>query len=109
MSPDTTFDPNVWTTGDLISIGLAGTLFLCCLAFSLWKALRTDRSRPYWIACAVLIIAGTLGMFFAPASAPNTGEMPPEFGLATWVMLLGLLAIILGAAWGMLHKLFGKT
>ncbi len=109
MNPDTAFNPNAWTTGELISLGMATVLFMCCLAFSLWKALRTDRSRLYWIACAVLIIAGTLGMVFAPTSAPNTGEMPPEFGLATWVMLLGLLATFLGAVWGMLHRLFGKT
>ncbi len=109
MSPDASFDPNVWATWELVSIGLAGALFLCCLGVSLWMAVRADRSRLYWIASAVMIIAGTLGMIFAPESAPDSGEMPPAFGVATWVMLLGLLASVVGIVCRVLRRLFGKA
>lgn len=105
----TAFDPNAWTTGELINISLFAGLYLCCLAFALWKVARAGRGRLYWIACTATIVVGTLAMIFAPPASPTDGEMPPGFGLGAWVMLLGLLATAVGAIWSLVRRLSGKA
>ncbi len=108
MTPDIAIDPNAWTTGELINIGLFATLYLSCLAFALWKAVHTDHGSFYWIACAVSIVVGTLTMVFVPLTNPTNGEMPPQAGLGAWVMILGLLGTVAAFVWSAVRRIYSQ-
>lgn len=102
-------DPNLWGVPELFSISLFVMLYLFSIAFSIWKSFRSDRKRLYWIACASLIIIGTLTMlFFAFPDSPNSGEMPPEYGLGVWIVFVGLFGVIAGVLSSIFYRFFRK-
>lgn len=78
-----------------------GTLALLYL-FGLGWAVR---GRAYWIACAALIVGGTACALVAPPSPPDSGEMPPGFGLGVLVTLLGIAGTTAGCAWRAIARL----
>lgn len=71
--------------------------------------IQLNRKRVYWILCALLVALGLLGMILAGTYARSDGEMPPEFAIATWVMLLGIIATVLGLVWVAARKLLGRS
>jgi hypothetical protein len=99
LTPDLADNPNAWALPELINIGLLIALYLGGLAASLWHGCRAGRARLYWIACAGLMIAGTLAMVFAAPDTPTDGEMPRQFALGTWAMLAGLGGAVAGLVW----------
>jgi Kef-type K+ transport system membrane component KefB len=93
---------------ELIAIGLVIAVYLFGLVYSIWKVFRSSGGRLYWIGCAGLLIVGTLGMIVAALAPPMDGEMPPQFGLAVWVVLLGLFGTAVPVAWGVSRRIFGR-
>ena len=73
--------------------------------------IQINRRRVYWILCAMLVVAGLFSTAFANTYAHNEGEMPPEFAVATWVMLLnlGLMAAVLGLVWAVARKFLSRS
>ncbi|MGI2107795.1 hypothetical protein ACRN9C_00090 [Shewanella frigidimarina] len=100
MHPDTVIDPNTWAVGEIISIVLFVTLYLSCLVLTLWKAVRNAHGRFYCIVCAASIIIGSFVIVLAPLTSDSNGEMPPQAGVGTWIMILGLLGSVAVFIWG---------
>lgn len=99
-------NPNIWITKELILIFLYGSLYLLSLVYAIWQGCRATKQRWYWICCAILIVAGTLTMIYAAPDSPDSGEMPRQFALGVWPMLLGLLGAVAGIAAHVLRRLF---
>ncbi|PFH09547.1 hypothetical protein BCF11_1944 [Collimonas sp. PA-H2] len=99
-------NPDIWTTRELGLIFLYGSLYLLSLTYAIWQGCRAASQRWYWICCAILIVAGTLTMIYAVPDAPDSGEMPRQFGLGVWPMLFGLLGAVAGIAAHALRRLF---
>lgn len=106
MTTGMELNPNIWTTKELTLIVLYGSLYLLSLVYAIWQGCRATSQRWYWIGCAILIVAGTLSMIYAAPDAPDSGEMPRQFGLGVWSMLFGLFAAVAGIAAHLLRRLF---
>ncbi|MNF04269.1 hypothetical protein D3C80_2037470 [compost metagenome] len=66
-------DPNAWTTGELINIGLVAALFLVLLVGTTYQAFYAMGScikRVYWMAGSVLMWAGIAGWLCITVFAP---------------------------------------
>jgi hypothetical protein len=98
---------NAWTPDELAIVCLGLGLFLVCIIATTWQAFSSkDRlfKRIYWAGCAFLLWTGTIGFVYFAAfplehrdeTGHLIGEMPPEFGLASGLVELGLCATVVG-------------
>jgi drug/metabolite transporter (DMT)-like permease len=90
---------------DLIALGVLALLYLFGLGTALYQAYARPRGRLYWLACLALIVAGSGLMAFAPPASPDSGEMPPGFGLGVLVVFAGVAAVSAGCAWRAISRL----
>jgi peptidoglycan/LPS O-acetylase OafA/YrhL len=90
---------------DLIALGTLVLLYLFGLGGALYHACTRSRGRFYWLACVALIAAGSGLMAFAPPATPDSGEMPPGFGLGVMIVFAGLAATSAGCAWRAISRL----
>ncbi|VUD62050.1 unnamed protein product [Burkholderia pseudomallei] len=88
-----------------IGLGTLALLYLFGLGWAVRGAASRARGRAYWIACAALIVGGTACALVAPPSPPDSGEMPPGFGLGVLVTLLGIAGTTAGCAWRAIARL----
>ncbi|ABC34655.1 hypothetical protein [Burkholderia thailandensis] len=93
------------TFAEWAALGTLALLYLFGLGWSLRGALARSRGRAYWLACAALIAGGTACALLAKPSAPNSGEMPPGFGLGVLVVMLGIAGTTAGCAWQAIARL----
>ena len=76
---------------------LAGVaILLACLAFTLSQGLRSARPRWYWHGLTLLLCSGILVAIYTSESS-DTPEMPPEFAIAIWLLIVGTIATIASA------------
>lgn len=90
---------------DLIALGALALLYLFGLGCALYQACARPRGRLYWLACIALIVAGSGLMAFAPPTSPDSGEMPPGFGLGVLIVFAGIAATSAGCAWRAISRL----
>lgn len=88
-----------------IGLGTLALLYLFGLGWAVRGAASRARGRAYWLACAALIVGGTACALVAPPSPPDSGEMPPGFGLGVLVTLLGIAGTAAGCAWRAIARL----
>jgi len=88
-------------------MGLLAMLYLFGLVFSIWRSFQASWKRLYWMGCASLMIVGTLAMLFASPDSSTSGEMPQQFGLGAWVVLVGLFGVIAGVISSVFCRFWG--
>ena len=91
-----------WIHPELIPLIALLALYVASLLYALRLAWRTRGLR--WLACASLLIAGFLAMLLARPATPDSGEMPPGFGLGALLALAGIAAAAGGAVWRGLRR-----
>ncbi|OHX21800.1 hypothetical protein [Chromobacterium sphagni] len=82
---------------ELIPLIALLVLYAAALLYSLRQAWRLR--RLHWLGCVLLLIAGFLSMLLARPVTPDSGEMPPGFGLGVMLALAGIAATTGGAIW----------
>ena len=85
---------------------LGASVVVAAAALALWMV-KQNRGlwRLYWAGCCLLIGTGLLGLAAVLVFPPEyfdenghlLGEMPPEFGIALAVLVLGLAGASVGA------------
>ncbi|AJY09575.1 hypothetical protein K6W16_22270 [Burkholderia dolosa] len=90
-------------SADIVALGALAVLYFGALGIALWRIRVARRGRPYWIACIALLTGGAVAMAGNLSPMPNSGEMPPGFGLGVEAILLGLALVAAGCAWLMLR------
>jgi hypothetical protein len=85
---------------ELATVSLLGLGYLIGLAWSVRQVVRVRTGRFYWAACVIAMLGGTCGVIISALAAPgSTGEMPPQFALSVWTMLLGLMGAVARIVW----------
>lgn len=82
-----------------ILLGGVAVVFLVAILAVRRAVRRRGAGRVYWAACALLILAGSLGIAWVFVFPPERfdedgqliGEMPVEFAMALAILELGLL------------------
>ena len=97
-------DPNTWTPLELTAISASGIVYFAGLTLAIRQGLRADKHRLYWRLCAASMFLGAIGMVFAKPTDPVSGELPEEFGLGVWMVLLGLTGIVAKTVWALCVK-----
>jgi hypothetical protein len=83
---------------DMAKAGLFLLALACSLSLSIWKGFRARAGRFRWIACAVLMLAGTLGAMVTAGNS-TTPDMPPQFALFVWSLLAGMIGAVACGVW----------
>lgn len=105
MSMHTSVTLSTWNISELIRIGWVAVLYFFCLFFSIWTSFQPHAKRLYWLGCASLIILGTLCALLAPSI---NGEMPGQFAVGVWIIVIGMLAALTGILWKVVRYLLAK-
>ncbi|POB00259.1 hypothetical protein C2134_02340 [Chromobacterium sinusclupearum] len=82
-------------------------LYFAALLHALRQAWRT--CRLYWLACALLLAGSALLMLLAEPATPNSGEMPPGFGLGAMLAQIGIVATACGSLWPRIRQCMRRS